>query len=165
MVLKGVLLVAVVISGILLLSLDVEQSESAEFYRIEVTTLDGGSLSFSSLAGKPVLLNFFASWCAPCVAEMPTIESLHQDFGEEMNFVGLAFENAQSARSIVAETGVTYRTGLDEGGVLLAQFDGIAMPTTVFIDGAGNIVETRIGELSDAAFRKKLSDLFDIASK
>jgi len=165
MVLRGALLVVVVVSGLLLISLDTEPSASNEFYAIEVSTLDGGSLPFSSLAGKPVLLNFFASWCAPCVAEMPTLEALYQEFGEEMNFVGLAFENVKSARKIVAETGVTYPTGLDEDGVLLAQFEGIAMPTTLFIDGEGNVVETRIGELSDAAFRKKLDDLFDITSK
>jgi len=163
MALKGALLAVLVVAGVLLLTLDTEPAETSEFYQIEVTMLNGESLSFASLAGKPVLLNFFASWCPPCVAEMPTIEALHQEFGEEMNFVGLAFEQAQSARAIVAETGVTYLTGLDEDGILLARFEGIAMPTTVFIDAEGKIVETRIGEMSDAAFRAKLSELFGIA--
>jgi len=161
-ILKGALLLSLVAAGLFLFNLDEQADEPKEFYLIEVATLDGGSLPFSSLAGKPVLLNFFASWCPPCVAEMPTIEALHQEFADQMNFVGLAFESAQSARSIVAETGVTYLTGLDEDGVLLAQFEGIAMPTTVFIDSEGTIVETHIGELSDAAFREKFKELFGI---
>ena len=93
---------------------------------------------------------------------MPTLEGLHQTLGTELAVVGLAIEGERPARETVEETGVTYFTGLDEDGILLERFDGFGMPTTVFVDADGVVVDTHIGGLTDAAFRDRISDLFGI---
>ncbi len=165
----GALLVVIVGAGIALFttgdnddSPPLAAGELSEFHQLEITTLTGEQTNFSSLAGKPVVLNFFASWCGPCVAEMPTLEALHQDLGAELTIVGLAIEGVRPASEIVEQTGVTYLTGLDEDGILLERFDGFGMPTTVFIDANGTVVDTHIGELTDGAFRDRLREHFGI---
>lgn len=154
-VLIGALVVLIAGAGTLLLTFKPD-GESSAFHQIEITTLQGDPLSFASFAGKPVMLNFFASWCGPCVSEMPVIEALSREFTDELTVIGLAFEDAKPALDIVASTGVTYLTGLDENGVLLERFDGFGMPTTVFIDSDGSVIDIHIGELSESAFRDKL---------
>ena len=165
----GTLLVIITAAGVLLLTLDsggsgeqLPDDELTEFHLIEVTALNGDTASFAQFAGKPVILNFFASWCAPCRAEMPTLEGLHRILSDELSVVGLAIDGERPAREIVGETGVTYFIGLDEGGALLDRFDGFGMPTTVFIGANGEILDSHIGALTDEAFRHRITDLFGI---
>ena len=77
-------------------------------YRLEFTTFDGDVTSFSSFAGLPLIVNFFASWCTPCVKEMPDFEKLHTSHGEQFTILGLAVEGRRPARELVESTGVTY---------------------------------------------------------
>ena len=160
-ILIGALTALIVVAGALVFTFDTGD-ELSEFHQIEITTLDGDALSFASLAGKPVLLNFFASWCGPCIAEMPVIEALSLEFADELTVVGLAFEDVEPARDIVESTGITYLTGLDTDGILLERFDGFGMPTTVFVDGSGKVADIHIGELTKSAFRDKLREHLDV---
>jgi len=166
----GALIVVIGVAGVLLFTLDaggenpetVVTGELSEFHKLELITLDGEPTSFAQFNGKPVIVNFFASWCAPCKAEMPTIEGLHQTLGDELAIVGLAIEGERPARETVEETGVTYFIGLDEDGALLERFDGFGMPTTVFVGANGQVLDSHVGELTDEAFRSRISDLFGI---
>lgn len=157
----GALALIIVVAVVGLVAYDAGSDEVA-FHDIEFETLGGEAASFAPYAGRPVVLNFFASWCGPCVAEMPTLDVIHRDLGDELTVVGLAFEGARPAADIVARTGVTYPTGLDTDGVLLERFDGFGMPTTVFVDGDGRVVDTHIGALTETALRARLAQLFGI---
>jgi thiol-disulfide isomerase/thioredoxin len=165
----GALLVVIIAAGTLLFTIDgggadepVALGELSEFHKIEVVSLDGELTPFAQFAGTPVVINFFASWCGPCKAEMPTIEGLHQTLGDELAVVGLAIEGERPARETVEETGVTYFIGLDEDGVLLERFDGFGMPTTLFVAANGDILDSHVGELTDEAFRSRIRDLFGV---
>lgn len=104
---------------------------------------DGASQRFSDLPEGPVVLNFFASWCSVCIAEMPDFETVHQNFVGDVNFLGLATQDrVENALRLVKDTGVTYPVGNDQNGTIFVLFGGLAMPTTVFLD-AGHIV-TRV---------------------
>ncbi len=111
----------------------------------------------SELRGKPVVINFFASWCVPCRTEMPDFEAVHQDLGDEVTFLGLAYnDQPEDAKATVEATGVTYRVGRDLDGALLEHFKGIQMPTTVILDADGNVVHREDGELDEDELRALL---------
>jgi len=128
------------------------------------TYFDGTQGSFEDLRGQPVVINFWASWCPACVAELPDFEHVHGVLGDEVQFVGmnLSETDRSSAEKLLAETGVTYTLAEDPDGTLYASFDGIAMPTSVFIDAEGNIVYTHSGVVFAADLEKKLREVFDL---
>ncbi len=130
-----------------------------EAYQHTFTTLEGEKASLGAYAGCPLVVNFFAKWCAPCVREMPEFDEFWRAFGDHVALVGWAIDGADPARDIIDQTGVTYPAGVAEPGALEA-FGGLAMPTTSFIDSMGNIVETHSGVLDLAGLIDKVNDNF-----
>lgn len=110
---------------------------------------DGRQGNLADFAGRPLVVNFWASWCPACAAEMPDFERVHARVGDQVAFLGLAMQETDraAAESLVEETGVTYPLGLDPDGSIFNRFGGIAMPTTVFVDGEGTVVATHPGAL------------------
>lgn len=122
-------------------------------------TLDGGSAALSELGDKPVVLNFFASWCPSCIAEMPDFEAVHQAHADDVDFLGLALnDRPESAQALVTSTGVTYATGTDDGRVY-ELFRGIGMPTTVFIDADGIVRQVHSGVLTEETLTERIDEL------
>jgi thiol-disulfide isomerase/thioredoxin len=114
---------------------------------------------------RPLVVNFFASWCAPCLDEMPGFEAVHQDLGDQVGFVGMAYrDSVEDALATVARTGVTYPTFADAGDAAMTYFGGIEMPTTVFIDAAGNVVDVQPGALSEDELRAAIADKLGVES-
>ena len=106
-------------------------------------------------------MNFFASWCGPCILEMPDFEEVFQDYGDEVNFVGLdTQDNIDDGRNIAEETGVTYTLASDDDGSVFAAFEGFGMPTTVLISADGEIVDMHTGLLQGDALRDKIDEEF-----
>ncbi len=119
--------------------------------------LDGSGGNLADFVGTPVVVNFWASWCPACVAEMPDFEEVHQGFGDEVVFLGLKMQetNPAAAQDLIEQTGVTYLLGRDPDGSIFTEFGGIAMPTTVFIDAGGEVATTYAG----AIFARDLEEL------
>jgi thiol-disulfide isomerase/thioredoxin len=129
---------------------------------VVLAALDGGAdrQLGDYLGDKPIVLNFFASWCQPCLREMPAFEAVHQDLGDRVTFLGLAFQDGDDeALEMVERTGVTYPTFADPAGSALTYFGGIAMPTTVFIDGSGQVTNVVSRDLSESALRDEVDEL------
>jgi cytochrome c biogenesis protein CcmG, thiol:disulfide interchange protein DsbE len=121
-------------------------------------TFEGGSTSLPEFAGEPLVVNFWASWCPPCIAEMPEFERVHVDRRDEVRFIGLnTQDNLAQAEALVEQTGVTYDLGLDPEGALFNDFEVIAMPSTYFVNAAGAVVHRHAGILSE----QQLQDLID----
>jgi thiol-disulfide isomerase/thioredoxin len=117
------------------------------------------------LGSTPVVVNFFASWCAPCVDEMPAFEAVHQSLQGQVTILGMANRNApDDALATVESTGVTYPTFGDPEASAITYFGGLAMPTTVFIDAAGEVVDVHSGPLTEAELRSRISDLFGVSA-
>jgi thiol-disulfide isomerase/thioredoxin len=134
---------------------------------VRLVALDGGDdRALGELLGStPVVVNFFGSWCVPCVDEMPALEAVHQSLGDRVTFVGMANrDTAERALATVAATGVTYPTYDDPDASALTYFGGLAMPTTVFIDASGEVVDVHSGPLTEAELRSRLDDLFGVAA-
>lgn len=120
-------------------------------------TFAGEQASLADYEGTPLVVNFFASWCVPCVNEMPDFEQVHQQLGDEVAFVGLAVrESQEDSEGIVEDTGVTYDLGRDPMGDLLTALGGVAMPTTVLVDADGTVTSVSNGELSAAELTEKI---------
>lgn len=115
------------------------------------TTLDDQRLSLADLRGKAVVLNFWASWCVPCRAEMPYFERTYQAYRERgVIFVGLALQDdPESSRAFVRELGITYPTGPDAGNEIALRYQVTGLPTTVFIRRDGTIARKWTGPLTE----------------
>lgn len=117
------------------------------------TTLDGGTFTTADTAGAVTVVNVWASWCAPCRAEAPTLERSfqnHQDDGVE--FVGLNIRDSDAAaRAFVARYAITYPNIVDpDGQVQLRLRDTLppqSIPSTVFLDKQGRVAARVLGEV------------------
>jgi len=117
---------------------------------------DAGTLRFSEFRGTPVIVNFWASWCAPCAAEMPVFAQAARDLEGRVAFVGVDVQDRpEPALALARRTGVGYPLVEDPRGALYEALRGAGMPTTLFVDARGTVVYRRTGEV-DAA---RLADL------
>ena len=122
-------------------------------------TFDGTEASVADYAGTPMVVNFFASWCVPCVREMPDFEEVHQALGDQVAFVGINMQDSViKGEELVEDTGVTYDIGRDPDGSLLASFGGVAMPTTVLVDADGTIVRVLSGGTTAEELRAAIDE-------
>lgn len=124
---------------------------------------DGSSATLADYRGKPLVLNFWAAWCPACVAEMPSFQEVHESLGGEVIFLGLDVQDTRSAAdALIERSGVTYLLGEDPDGAILSSFDGIAMPTTIFIDAEGNVVGRHSGTIFEEDLRRLIGELFGV---
>jgi peroxiredoxin len=114
-------------------------------------TTDGGNLTMDSLRGKPVYLNFFASWCPPCNEEAPDVGDVQRQFkGAGLQVVGVdVLENKAKAKKFADEHHLAYPAVVDSGALRDA-YNINGMPVHVFIDRNGIVKKIEIGELSKA---------------
>jgi thiol-disulfide isomerase/thioredoxin len=115
------------------------------------------------LGERPVVVNFFASWCQPCIDEMPDFEAVHRAAGDEVSIIGMANRDSpEAALGIVDRTGVTYPTYGDPQSSAITYFGGVQMPTTVFIDASGEVVDVHAGALDEGELRHKIDEAFGV---
>jgi thiol-disulfide isomerase/thioredoxin len=124
-----------------------------EIYRdIALADLSGATRRLSELDGKPRLINFWATWCGPCVEEMPLLQALHQERGDELHVIGIALDEPEQVRRFVAELGVNYTILLDRPGpadasVAFGDTRGV-LPYTVLLDAQGRMVDRHFGSFN-----------------
>jgi thiol-disulfide isomerase/thioredoxin len=127
----------------------IDDVEAGDPLAVPVEWPDGGD--DGPLAGAldgPTVVNFFASWCTPCIAEMPEFEEVFQEVGAEVDFVGVAVsDRTADARRIVEQTGITYRWARDGRGDVANAAAITQMPATMFVDADGEVVTVHSGAL------------------
>ncbi|UCB44252.1 MAG: redoxin domain-containing protein [Dehalococcoidales bacterium] len=114
--------------------------------------LDGNTVRLSDFRGKVVFLNFWATWCPPCRAEMPAIEEVYQEYKDEgVVVVGVDVgESKSTVRNFVEENGYSWIFVLDTTGEVSMEFMVLRFPTSFFIDSQGIIRATRVGYMNKA---------------
>lgn len=130
----------------------------------ELTDMEGNPVKLSDYRGKAVLLNFWASWCPPCRAEMPHMEKLYNKYKDE-NFNILAVnltnteKNSGDAEKFVKELGLTFTIPMDVKGEAGSDYNIMAYPTSYFIDSDGVIREKVLGALNEEYMEKEIKKL------
>lgn len=122
-------------------------------------TPEGTQSTLAQFEGQPVVLNFFASWCPPCVAELPEFEAVSREFAGRVQFVGVNTDFDEDAwLGLVDQTGVTYPTFFQPSAELFRASESPAMPTTLFLDADGVIRHTFAGRLTQDALRDLIGE-------
>jgi len=126
-----------------------------------ITLFDGGNFQLSEHKGKPVLINFFASWCVPCKEEMPALEKMSREYkAKGVSFLGIAVDDSEEkARKFVEELGVSFATGHDNTGDIKEAFGLYGVPTTYFIDKEGVINYLHAGGVTERLLQHELDKL------
>lgn len=116
----------------------------------ELLSLSGDRVRLDDQRGKPVLINFWATWCAPCVLEMPNIQKYYEKFpGEFVVLAVNAGESQEAVKRFVADMGLTFDILLDRGGKVQELYHIQGYPTSFFLDREGRIRAYHIGMLTE----------------
>ena len=135
--------------------------EAAPGFTVE--RLAGEPLALSDLRGRPVIVNFWASWCPPCRGEMPDLEDLAREqraSGLTVLAVNLDEESAAVQRYATA-LDLTLSIGLDRGGHVSTLYNLVALPTSFFVDRQGVVRDLNIGALTARGLRTKVARILD----
>ncbi|QWD78182.1 TlpA disulfide reductase family protein [Polynucleobacter sp. MWH-Svant-W18] len=122
---------------------------------------DGKSIDASKWQGKVLVINFWASWCPPCVEEMPTLDLLQQEFIQQnVVFVGIGIDSPSNIREFLKKTPVSYPIvigGLEGSGISkqMGNTQG-ALPFTVIINSKGKATYSKLGKISEEELRKAI---------
>jgi len=128
----------------------------------ELKTLEGDTLRLADFKGKPVLVNFWATWCGPCRAEFPDFQRAHVDNANDLVIIGINNTTADQVDLVddfVTEMGATFPIVLDETGDVVETYGVLGLPTSVFIDRDGVVNEVFTGPINKAYIESKLSEL------
>lgn len=122
-------------------------------------------VEYASYSDRPLVINFFASWCPNCIGEMPDFERVHRLLGGDVAFLGVSQSDPRSASiELARETGITYDTAIDERGEFFRAVGGVGMPTTIFVRPGGEIADIWVGGLDAATLQDLVAEHFGVAA-
>lgn len=161
MILIALLLVVILIgAGILYSRLgsglqpqtELQEAEGPLAPNFTVYDREGQAVELSAFVGKPIVLNFWASWCGPCKMEMPDFNRAYLEYGDEVHFLMVnctdgSRETVETASAFVQEQGYSFPVYFDSDGMAAYAYSAYALPTTYFINEAGIVVTKSIGAI------------------
>lgn len=126
-------------------------------------TISGEEVKLHDLRGEAVMVNYWVTWCIPCMEEMPILEKLHREYQEQgftlLSINGIAQDDMNTVMAALDEFNVTFPVALDERDAVYNEFQVRFMPTTFFIDKHGIIQHIQLGSTSEEGFRTQIEEL------
>ncbi|HWD45815.1 MAG TPA: TlpA disulfide reductase family protein [Actinomycetota bacterium] len=121
--------------------------------------LDGAQVDLAALRGRPVVVNFWATWCEPCVREFPLLRSAAADHrGQRLVVVGvLAGDRPAAGRAFVRRHRATWPVGLDPDAAAAGRWGAVGLPHTYFVRADGTLASHQLGELTRASLDRQLA--------
>jgi len=121
-------------------------------YEFSLKDLDGNTVAMSQFIGRPLLINFWATWCGPCRIEMPELQSVFEEYGDSEDFLILALDQDESAEDVAAyfdELGLTFQPLLDEGNQTAKSY-GLrgTLPASIFVNLDGEVTVVHRGVMT-----------------
>lgn len=140
------------------------QTEDYPAKDFTLTNWEGEKANLKDFAGKPVILNFWASWCPPCQSEMPYFQEAFLEHGDEVSFIMADLvdgsrETESAARRFIAEKGYTFPVYFDFTGKAATDYGVMSIPTTFFIDGNGIVRAFHLGAMSREMIEEEIQGL------
>lgn len=119
-----------------------------------VYDMEGNKVSLSSFKGKPVVINFWATWCGYCVNEFPHFENAWKKYGDRVEFMIVdladgAYETEAKAKAFIEKAGYTFPVYFDNDSDAAMKYSATSIPMTIFIDENGNFVYKRVGAMNE----------------
>lgn len=135
-----------------------------DYYNFTVTDYEGNEVLLSDMKGKPVILNFWASWCSPCKAEMPDFEEAYKEHGDDIVFMMINLtdgnrETVETAKKHVEKEGYTFPVYFDTKSDVAYSFSVSSIPATYLVDENGNVVGHAIGMIDAASLAQAIDVL------
>ncbi len=138
----------------------VQEDDSSKAPDFVVRDGDGKAFKLSDFAGKPVVLNFWASWCGPCREEMPYFEEAYGELGSEVQFLMINLDgNRGDAEEFLTETGYGFPVYYDVYGKACKAYEVLSIPATYFINSEGDIVSYAVGSLTKSALLDGIAEI------
>jgi len=135
--------------------------QPAPAFSLASLSAPGRTITLASFRGKPLVINFWASWCVPCRTEMPLLEQAYRALHGKVVFLGVdANDSSSAAKAFLAQVHVTYPTVSDGEGTTAIEYGLYGLPTTVFISPSGKIEGRHIGELHADTLQAALQEAF-----
>ncbi|MGH2759900.1 MAG: TlpA family protein disulfide reductase [Actinomycetota bacterium] len=118
-------------------------------------------VELDAMRGKPLVLNYWASWCPFCISEMPDFQNVYERVSDRVEFLGVNIQDdVGEAKHLARVTGVRYPLAVDPDGDVYRRLRGFSMPTTWFIDAKGRIVERFSGPLDAEQLADRITEHF-----
>ncbi|BCS80704.1 TlpA family protein disulfide reductase [Anaerocellum diazotrophicum] len=145
------ILISAILIGILvyqIMSRSKENTAAEGIVNFKLVSVDGKEYSLLDFRGRKVVLNFFATWCPPCRAEIPDFERFHRE-NKDVVLIGINIqEDKATVEEFLNSMGVSYPVLLDKDGKVSAQFGIEGIPTTFLIDENGRIIAKNVGMMT-----------------
>lgn len=131
-----------------------------------VYDIEGNEVNLSEFFGKPIIVNFWASWCGPCKMEMPDFDEAYQTYGNDISFLMVNMtdgsrETVEIASSFIEESGYSFPVYYDTNYSAAITYSVSSLPTTYFIDADGNLIAHARGAINDATLQKGIDMIYD----
>ena len=120
---------------------------------------DGNWVNLSDFVGKPIILNFWASWCGPCKSEMPDLQKFYEKYGEDIHFILVnctdgSRDTVDTAKAFLAMSGYTFPVYFDTTSMGAYTYGASSIPLTYFIDAEGNLVAYYMSAMSESILQQ-----------
>ena len=143
-----------------------DQSSRIQAPDFKVYDYDGKEVLLSTYFGKPIVLNFWASWCPPCKAEMPTFNAVYQDVKDDVQFLMVDLVDGQreteaKGKAYIEEQGFTFPVLFDTDGAAGYMYQVSSIPTTFFIDKDGYVVDYHQGMMDAIQLQSGIDGISD----
>ena len=136
---KGLIIGTLVLICLALLGCNkLPEQPDIKISQIEAQNLDGNKIDFTNYIGKPLVVNYWATWCAPCINEFPFFEEVKQQIGNDVNFVMISDETIEKVKTFSATNSFTFNYLKSEK--TLSEYDISVLPITYFFDSKGVLV-------------------------
>lgn len=144
---------------------DVDQNISGQIAKdFTVIDVDGKEVSLSDFKGKPVVVNFWASWCPPCKVEMPYFNEVYKELGDEVQFMMVDLvdgsrETVDTAKAFIKDNGYEFPVFFDTDQSAAIAYGIYSIPTSIFIDAEGKVVRSITGTMTKADLLAEIENI------